>query len=198
MDEQSMVIGYAMPGLADSLQLSGYEVTEEIDIPEYVEVTADAKEFELEFTATIITPGLLEDLDTEDLKDADDFADGMDDLKDGVNDLDEGVGELYDGLKEFYDYLDEYTSGVTALRDATRQVWEGVGKLNENNKSLTDGAAALQSGLEQLNTALGAAGGMTGSSAEGGSGEAATGADTTAGQAAFAKTVASPGSGGSR
>lgn len=30
---------------------------------------------------------------------------------------------------------------------------------------------------------------MTGSSAEGGSGEAATGADTTAGQAAFAKTV---------
>ncbi len=32
-------------------------MTEEIDIPEYVEVTADAKEFELEFTATIITPG---------------------------------------------------------------------------------------------------------------------------------------------
>ncbi len=57
----------------------------------------------------------MEDLDTDDLKDADDFADGMDDLKDGVNDLDEGVGELYDGLKEFYDYLDEYTSGVTAL-----------------------------------------------------------------------------------
>ena len=25
MDEQNMVIGYAMPGLADSLQLSGYE-----------------------------------------------------------------------------------------------------------------------------------------------------------------------------
>ena len=189
MDEQNIVIGYAMPGLADSLQLSGYEVTEEIDIPEYVEVTANVKEFELEFTATIITPGLLENLDMDDLKDADDFADGMNDLKDGVNDLDEGVGELYDGLKEFYDYLDEYTSGVTALRDATRQVWEGVGKLNENNKSLTDGAAALQSGLEQLNTALGAAGGMTGSPAESGSGEAATGADTTAGQAAFAKTV---------
>ena len=107
MDDQNMVIGYAMPGLADSLQLSGYEVTEDMDIPEYVEVTADAKDFELEFTASIITPGLLEDLDTDDLKDADDFADGMDDLKDGVDDLDEGVGELYDGLKEFYDYLDE-------------------------------------------------------------------------------------------
>ena len=184
MDDQSMVIGCAMPGLADSLQLSGYEVTEDIDIPEYVEVTADAKEFELEFTASIITPGLLEDLDLDDLKDADDFADGMDDLKDGVDDMDEGVGELYDGLKEFDGYLDEYTSGVTALRDAMNQVRDGGGTLNSNSKALTDGAAALQSGLEQLNAALGAAGG----SGENGSGEAA-GAGTSAGQAAFAKTV---------
>ena len=188
MDDQNMVIGYAMPGLADSLQLSGYEVTEDIDIPEYVEVTADAKDFELEFTATIITPGLLDELDTDDLKDADDFADGMDDLKDGVDDMDEGVGELYDGLKEFDDYLDEYTSGVTALRDAMNQVRDGAGTLNSNSKALTDGAAALQSGLEQLNTALSAAGGTTGGSGENGSGEA-TGADTAAGQAAFAKTV---------
>lgn len=188
MDDQNMVIGYAMPGLADSLQLSGYEVTEDIDIPEYVEVTADAKEFELEFTATVITPGLLEDLDTDDLKDADDFADGMDDLKDGVDDMDEGVGELYDGLKDFDEYLDEFTDGVTALRDAMNQVRDGAGTLNSNSKALTDGAAALQSGLEQLNTALSAAGGTTGGSGESGSGEAA-GAGTSAGQAAFAKTV---------
>lgn len=154
MDDQNMVVGYAMPGLADSLQLSGYEVTEDIDIPEYVEVTADAKDFELEFTASIITPGLLEELDTDDLKDADDFADGMDDLKDGVDDLDEGVGELYDGLKEFDDYLDEYTSGVTALRDAMNQVRDGTVQLAANNKGLNDGAAALQSGLEQLNAGL--------------------------------------------
>lgn len=188
MDDQNMVIGYAMPGLADSLQLSGYEVTEDIDIPEYVEVSADAKEFELEFTATVITPGLLEDLDTDDLKDADDFADGMDDLKDGVDDMDEGVGELYDGLKDFDEYLDEFTDGVTALRDAMNQVRDGAGTLNSNSKALTDGAAALQSGLEQLNTALSAAGGTTGGSGESGSGEAA-GAGTSAGQAAFAKTV---------
>ena len=188
MDDQNMVIGYAMPGLADSLQLSGYEVTEDIDIPEYVEVSADAKEFELEFTATVITPGLLEDLDTDDLKDADDFADGMDDLKDGVDDMDEGVGELYDGLKDFDEYLDEFTDGVTALRDAMNQVRDGAGTLNSNSKALTDGAAALQSGLEQLNTALSAAGGTTSGSGESGSGEAA-GAGTSAGQAAFAKTV---------
>ena len=189
MDDQNLVIGYAMPGLTDSLQLSGYEVTEDIDIPEYVEVTADAKEFELEFTATIITPGLLEELDPDDLKEADDFADGMDDLKDGVEDLDEGVGELYDGLGEFDDYLDEYTSGVTALRDAMNQLKDGAGKLNANSKALTDGAAALQSGLEQLSAALSASDGKTGESGESGSQEAAPGNEAAAGQDALAKTA---------
>lgn len=189
MDDQNLVIGYAMPGLTDSLQLSGYEVTEDIDIPEYVEVTADAKEFELEFTATIITPGLLEELDTDELKDADDFADGMDDLKGGVEDLDEGVGELYDGLGEFDDYLDEYTSGVTALRDAMNQLKDGAGKLNANSKALTDGAAALQSGLEQLSAALSASDGKTGESGESGSQEAAPGNEAAAGQEALAKTA---------
>ena len=189
MDDQNLVIGYAMPGLTDSLQLSGYEVTEDIDIPEYVEVTADAKEFELEFTATIITPGLLEELDTDELKDADDFADGMDDLKDGVEDLDEGVGELYEGLGEFDDYLDEYTSGVTALRDAMNQLKDGAGKLNANSKALTDGAAALQSGLEQLSAALSASDGKTGESGESGSQEAVPGNEAAAGQDALAKTA---------
>lgn len=188
INDQNMVIGYAMPGLVDSLQLSDYEVTEDIEIPEYVEVTADVKEFELEFTATVITPGLLEDFDTEDLEDADEFADGMDELKDGVDDMDEGVGELYDGLKEFYDYLDEYTSGVTKIRDATKQLWEGISKLDENSKALTDGAAALQSGLEQLQTALKAAGG-----AQESSGDTEADRAAAAGQAAFAKTVAALG-----
>lgn len=59
MDEQTMVIGYAMPGLAESMNFSGHEFTEEIDIPEYVEVTAYAKDFELDFTATVITNGIL-------------------------------------------------------------------------------------------------------------------------------------------
>ena len=45
MDDQNIVIGYAMPGLSDSLQLKNYEVTEDVDIPEYVELTADVTDF---------------------------------------------------------------------------------------------------------------------------------------------------------
>mgnify|MGYP002150053499 CR=1 FL=1 len=70
MDDQNIVIGYAMPGLSDSLQLKNYEATEDVDIPEYVEVTADVTDFSLDFTATIISSGLLEDMDLKDLDEA--------------------------------------------------------------------------------------------------------------------------------
>ncbi|MFR0791020.1 MAG: hypothetical protein ACLSHW_10705 [Lachnospiraceae bacterium] len=50
IDGQKLVVGYACPGLTKSLKLTTYEPTEDIDIPEYVEVTADVTDFSLDFT----------------------------------------------------------------------------------------------------------------------------------------------------
>lgn len=50
IDGQKLVIGYACPGLTKSLKLTTYEPTEDIDIPEYVEVTADVTDFSLDLT----------------------------------------------------------------------------------------------------------------------------------------------------
>lgn len=47
MNGQTVILGYACPGLTESLGLSGYELTEDISVPEYVEVTADVTDFEL-------------------------------------------------------------------------------------------------------------------------------------------------------
>ena len=47
-----MIIGYACPGLSENLNLSDSELTKDIELPEYVEVTADVTDFELDFTAT--------------------------------------------------------------------------------------------------------------------------------------------------
>ena len=62
MNDQSVVVGYACPGLKDSLKLTDYEPTEDISIPESVEVTADVTDFEMDFTATVVSSGLFEDL----------------------------------------------------------------------------------------------------------------------------------------
>ena len=69
LDGTTAVLGTAMPGLADSLRLTEFEPLEDTEIPAYFEVSADVTDFSLDFTATILTPSALDDLDTDDLSD---------------------------------------------------------------------------------------------------------------------------------
>lgn len=85
IDGQKLVVGYACPGLTKSLKLTTYEPTEDIDIPEYVEVMADVTDFSLDFTATIISSGLLEDMDLKDLDDVDEMSDNMKKLEEATD-----------------------------------------------------------------------------------------------------------------
>lgn len=156
MDDQNIVIGYAMPGLSDSLQLKNYEATEDIDIPEYVELTADVTDFSLDFTATIISNGMLGDMDTDDLKDVDDLIDAMDDLSDASGKLVDGTAELADGADELGDYFGQYLTGVSALDEGSAGLMKGLKAVNDQKGALLEGAQGLQQGLETLNQSLAA------------------------------------------
>ena len=152
MDGEIVVIGYALPGLSDSLRLADYEPTEEIELPEYVELTADVESFELDFTATVITDGLLEDADLSDLDDVDDLIDDMDELEDAIDELVDGVDELYDGAKEFGSYLSEYTGGAKQLDEGAKALAAGLKTLNDSKNELMEGVEALQGGLDAVCT----------------------------------------------
>ena len=154
MDEQTVVIGYAMPGLADSMNLAAHEMTEEIDIPDYVEVTAYATDFELDFTATVITNGIFKEIKEDDLKDFDDTIDDMHELADASKELVDGTKELADGAGTFGDYLAQYTDGVSSLSEGAGQLSKGAKTLNDNKGALADGAAQLKDGLAQLDEML--------------------------------------------
>ena len=125
MDGQAVVLGYAFPGLADSLRLNQYEPTEDVDLPDFVGVTAQVQNFELDFTATVVTNGLFRELEENDLADVEDLADSMDELNDASKELVDGTGELLDGVKEFGGYLEEYTDGVKSLNEGAGQLADG-------------------------------------------------------------------------
>ena len=154
MDDQNIVIGYAMPGLSDSLQLKDYEATEDVDIPEYVELTADVTDFSLDFTATIISNGMFGDMDTDDLKDVDDLIDAMDDLSEASGKLVDGTAELADGADELGDYFGQYLTGVSALDEGSAGLMQGLKAVNDQKGTLLEGAKGLQQGLETLNQSL--------------------------------------------
>ena len=158
LDGTTAVLGTAMPGLADSLRLTEFEPLEDTEIPAYFEVSADVTDFSLDFTATILTPSALDDLDTGDLSDLDDLSDTLDDLTDAANELEDGTGALANGVQALYDGFHEYADGVQGLNEGAEALADGLTQLYDSGTALVDGANALRDGLSAVS---GAVGGMT-------------------------------------
>lgn len=152
--DDQIVIGYASPGLSDSLKLESYGPAEDVTVPDYVEVTADVSEFELGFTATVVTPGFFADMDTENLEDGDELISDMGKLTDASSQLASGTFGYLTGIKTFQAYMGEYVKGVGAVSEGSDTLASGLAVLNENKEAVQDGAETLQSGLENLNGAL--------------------------------------------
>ena len=155
LDGQTAVLGTAMPGLADSLRLTEFEPLEDTEIPAYFEVSADVTDFSLDFTATILTPSALDDLDTGDLSDLDDLSDTLDNLTDAADALTDGTGALADGVQALYDGFHQYADGVQGLNEGAEALADGLTQLYSSGTALVDGANALRDGLSAVSSAVG-------------------------------------------
>ena len=152
--DQTVVIGYALPGFADSLKLYEYEPARDVEIPDYVEITADAEKFALDFTATVVMLGLFEDMDLESLEDVDGLVEAMGELTEASKELADGTAELFDGAETLRGYMGDYTEGVKAVDEGAQALTDGLKMLDDNKAALEEGASALQEGLEAMDEAL--------------------------------------------
>ena len=78
-------------------------------------MTADVTDFSLDFTATIISSGLLEDMDLKDLDEVDEMSDSMKKLEEATDKLSDGAGALEEGMETYKTYLNQYLAGVAAV-----------------------------------------------------------------------------------
>ena len=154
LGDQKAVIGFAFPGLMDTLKLVDYEPTEEIELPEYVEIEARAEDFALDFTASVVSTGLFEDLEDKDLEDLNKLPDDMDELTDASSEIRDAAQELADGGSEFGDYLSQYFDGLSQLSEGTDSLDQGLTLLSQNISKISEGSKSLQGGLEQIDQSL--------------------------------------------
>ena len=148
--DRNIVVGMAMPGLKDSLKLADHKDFRDLDIPDYVEVTADANKFELSMTATMINTGLLNDMDLDDVDKLDDLKKDMDKLTDASTKLVEGSGDLLDGMKTLDKSMETYTNGVSKVDDGARELKDSLTKLSDNKEAFESGAEGMTKGLKSL------------------------------------------------
>ena len=143
--DRTIVAGLAFPGLQDSLGLD----RDTLDLPGYVEITADVEGFALETTVTLAANGLFNDMAYE--AGGLDGLDGkLDELTDAMAQLIDGSSRLYDGLCTLLDRSKELVSGIDRLAAGAAQLKQGADGLSAGASQLQAGAAALSQGLDAL------------------------------------------------
>lgn len=181
MDDNYLIFGYSAPGVKDALDLDSIDAFRDDDkkedadeeddsddkeaFPDYMEVSFDAKDFELDFTATMISNGLLTDMDTEKMSEkVDDLADGFKDLYNGTseltnalqqlstsgNDLVSGAESLQGGLQSLNEALSQIPAEMLAQDPTLAQTVAAVAALAEGSGQLTEGIRAYTGGVTQV------------------------------------------------
>lgn len=140
------VVGIAFPGLQEDLAIS----KEKLDIPDYVEISADVENFEMGMTMTLATTELFGAIDSDKL-DLHELSDAMAELTDAMDQLMDGSSQLYDGLCTLLEKSGDLVSGINKLAEGAAQLKAGVESLDSGAAQLQAGAAQLSSGLNTLN-----------------------------------------------
>ena len=156
LGEQNAFLGFALPGLPDALTLSDIKLTEDLDIPTWAELEADVTDFEMDFTATVFSNGLLEELQQQDLNDLYDLAGDVDTLYDAAAQLAEGSEKLGDGMSA---YVGGVNSALQTAKDLTadlRAVAAELEALSEEAGVQIGGMAESVSTLDSVRTSLSA------------------------------------------
>ena len=144
-----VVVGFAFPGLSESLDLDSKDL-EDIEIPDYVEVTADVEDFSLDMTMTFVMSDILQELDVDQDIDLSGIEDAIDSLSDASNQLVDGSKELADGTGSLVDGVKAYTNGVAALKSGIGAYTDGVSQVKSGVDAYTDGVAQVAGGAKQL------------------------------------------------
>lgn len=166
--DKKIVVGLAMPGLKESLAVEEGDLDGNLEIPEYVEVTADVENFSLEMSMSIIMNDLVSEASLADRfdlsgldEDFDALTDASEQLLDGTKELSEGLGTLKDSMKEFAsgagalkDGVTSYTNGASQLNDGIHTLADSSGTLTEGVGTLNSSAAALNQGVAELDKTL--------------------------------------------
>ena len=160
--DRTVAVGLCVPGLTAGLKLE----SDKVELPEYLEISADVKNFSLPVTVTLATNEAFAALDADKLQDADALKEAADKLTDAMTQLLDGSNQLYNGLNDLKDGTTNLNNGINQLADGTVSLAAGADTLSTglttltaNNETLVGGARQVfETLLAQANAALTQAG----------------------------------------
>ena len=146
---RSIVVGFGMPGLKESLNLDDSKDADDLTIPESLEVEADVTDFEMSSTFTVGLSDLTKDLDLDNITDMDSLQDALDELDDAALELVSGSNTLSDGTKTLADGVDSYTEGADTLNEAIQKYLSKDGELSGSVTEYVNGVNKIVNGVNE-------------------------------------------------
>ena len=140
------VMGLAFPGLQENLDIA----EDKLEIPSYVEITADVKNFSMGTTITVASNDVFNQIDTEKLDSVDELKNSLGEMTDAMSQLMDGSSQLYDGLSTLLEKSGELVSGIDQLAQGAKDLKDGASQLADGTNTLKDGTAQLAEGLQTL------------------------------------------------
>lgn len=144
--ERTIVVGIAFPGLQDNLKTD----REKLELPDFVEITADVKDFQMSNTVTIASNEVFSRLETDKFDSLDELKDSLHELTDAMDQLMDGSSQLYDGLCTLLEKSGELIKGIDQLAEGAEKLKKGAADLDQGAGELAGGTQALADGLGQL------------------------------------------------
>lgn len=144
--DKTIVAGIAFPGLQDSLALS----EEKLEIPDYVEISADVKNFAMTSTVTIATNEVFNKINTESLDSVDELTKAVGQMTSAMNELMDGSSKLYAGISTLLDKSGELIAGIDKLAAGAEQLKAGASQVSTGAEQVNEGALQLKSGTASV------------------------------------------------
>ena len=144
----SIIVGYAIPGLKDCItsQIDGSEeLFDKIGLSDSFTVEADVTDFESEMSLSVVLPDVIGSEKIEDI-DYSEITEKIDELNDAATQLVDGTRDLDDGALKLKDGGSDLKAGARKLDKGARDLKLGAFKVNNGTKTLSEGAVTLKNG----------------------------------------------------
>lgn len=143
---KTIVVGMCLPGMQESLNLSKGK----LDIPDSIEITMDATDFELNNIVTYVTPKIIEDEDLSLFDNIDGIFSKVNTLQESSNKIEEGANTLKEGTSTFSEKSQEFNSAMNTVTNGMNSASQNYSKLDAGISTLNEGSTKLKSGMDGL------------------------------------------------
>lgn len=142
---KTIAVGFALPGMSESL-----DIEDDIDIPNKIEITMQAKNFELGNIMSFATPKILEEGSLDSIYEKlDDVYLKVSDLENASGQLEEGSISLRDGIITLNNGASELNNGAQSLNNGAKELKNGIDTLKAGSSKVNEGANSLKVGTAE-------------------------------------------------